>query len=231
MLLFVYITGALTLSFSSLCYSVAADDLGANVIILNKEDIDSYDASTIVELLNMLPGINTSEAGSLSIGGFSASDIIVILDGRPINDQTITARYIKWAEVDYSSITRIEIHKISSRCSGGEINIFTEKRGGRVGGRFMAWRGERDHEGIDASLSKGIGDYFFSVAHNYKTEGEHHHNNNDTECTSTLARFALEKDFSLNASFSYSKDEKGSAIWSYDTPEKTRPAKSDDYLS
>jgi hypothetical protein len=219
----------LILSFSGICYSTTGDNLGANVIILSKEDIDSYDASTIVELLNMLPGINTSDVGSLSMGGFNASDIIVTLDGRPINDQTITARYIKWSEVDYPSITKIEIHKISSRCSGGEINLFTEKRGDRVEGRFMAWRGARDHKGVNASLSKGIGDYFFSVAHNYKTEGEHHHNNNDAEYTSTLARFAWERNFSLNGSFSYSRDDKGSAIWSYDTPEKTRPAKSDDY--
>jgi outer membrane cobalamin receptor len=228
-MLFLCITGFLILSFSGICYSTTGDNLGANVIILSKEDIDSYDASTIVELLNMLPGINTSDVGSLSMGGFNASDIIVTLDGRPINDQTITARYIKWSEVDYPSITKIEIHKISSRCSGGEINLFTEKRGDRVEGRFMAWRGARDHKGVNASLSKGIGDYFFSVAHNYKTEGEHHHNNNDAEYTSTLARFAWERNFSLNGSFSYSRDDKGSAIWSYDTPEKTRPAKSDDY--
>jgi len=223
------IRGILLLSFVGPCLSMAAGVPGANVIILSKEDITSYDASTIVELLNLLPGINTFEVGSLSMGGFNASDIIVTLDGRPINDQTITARYIKWAEVDFSSITRIEIHKISSRCSGGEINIFTEKRGARIEGRLMAWRGERDHKGINVSLSKGIGDYFFSVAHNYKTEGEHHHNNNDKEYTSTLVRFALERNFSLNGSFSYSKDKKGSAIWSYDTPAKTRPAKSDDY--
>lgn len=221
--------GILILCFGNFCLAMAQDDSGANVIILSKEDIKSYNASTIIELLNRLPGINTGEAGSLSMGGFSASDIIVTVDGRPINDRTITARYVKWSEVDYSSITRIEIHKISSRCSGGEINIFTQKKGDAIGGRLMAWGGANDHNGMNVSCNKGFGDYFFSLAHNYKTEGEHHHNNNDAESTSTLARFAWERNFSLNGSLSYSKDDKGSAIWSYNTPEKSWPAKSDDY--
>lgn len=227
--LYLCITGALIICWCVPCLSLAADDRGANVITLNKEDIKSLDASTIVELMNMLPGINTGESGSISMGGFNASDIIVTLDGRPINDQTITSRYVKWGEVDFSSITRTEIHKISSRCSGGEIKIFTEKKGDKLGGRVMAWQGTRDHNGINASCKKGIGDYFISAAYNNKTEGEHHHNNNDKERTAFLVKLALEKDFSLNGSFSFSRDEGGSAIFSYDVPEETRPAESDDY--
>jgi outer membrane cobalamin receptor len=224
-----YLVCVLIICFGNIYLCEAAEDIGANVIILSKADIKNYGASTIVELMNMLPGINTTEAGSLSIGGFNASDIIVTLDGRPINDQTITARYIKWGEVDYASITGVRIHKISSRCSGGEIKILTDKKGDKVGGRLMAWRGARDHNGIDVSCKKGVGDYFLSVAHNHKTEGEHHHNNNDKDLTSTLVKIAMENNFSLNGSFSYSRDEAGSSIYSYDTPEKTRPANSDDY--
>lgn len=208
----------------------ATESQSANVIILDKKAIAAYDATTIIELINMLPGINTTESGTLSMGGFSASDIIVSLDGRPINDQTKTSKYINWGEVDYSAIIRIEIHKISSRCSGGEIQIFTEKRGDVAGGRLKAWRGVRDHNGIDASLNKGLGDYFVNVAHNYATEGAHHNNNNDEERTATQVKLALEKRFSLSGSFAYSRDEGGNAVWSYDTPEKTRPPSCDDYV-
>lgn len=207
----------------------ASENDSANVITVEKADIAAYDASTIVELLNRLPGISTTDAGTLSIGGFSASDIIVTLDGRPINDQTITAKYIKWGEVDYSSVIRIEIHKISSRCSGGEINIFTEKSGDKTGGRVKAWLGTVDNRGIEASLNKGVGDYFFNVSQSHSIEGEHHHNNNDEENSATQFKAALERDFMLSGTFSYSKEKGGSAIFSYDTEEKTRPADSDDY--
>ena len=207
----------------------AEADQGANVIIMKKADILAYDATTIVELINMLPGINTTDSGTLSMGGFSASDIIVTLDGRPINDQTITAKYINWGEVDYSTISRIEIHKISSRCSGGEIKIFTQQKGDSFGGRLKAWQGIRDHQGIDGSINQGKGDYFFSAAHSWSTEGEHHHNNNDEEHTATSLKMAMKKKFALSGSFAFSRDEGGSAIFSYDTPEKTRPADCDDY--
>lgn len=207
----------------------AGESQSANVIILEKTDIQGYEATTIVELINMLPGINTTDSGTISMGGFSASDIIVTVDGRPINDQTKTTKYVNWGEVDFTAIDRIEIHKISSRCSGGEINIVTEKKGDTVGGRLKAWRGGRDHNGIDASINRGVGDYYFSASHNYSTEGEHHHNNNDEENTATSVQVAVEKQFSLSGSVSYSKDEGGSAIFSNDTPEKTRPADSDDY--
>ncbi len=223
------VTGILFLLIAVPTHLMAEESTSANVIILNKKDIKATDAATIVELLNMMPGLNTTDSGTLSIGGFSASDIIVTLDGRPINDQTITSKYIKWSEVDFSAITRIEIHKISSRCSGGEINIYTEKKGDKTGGRLKAWRGENDHKGMDGSLNKGLNDWFFNLSHSYGTEGEHHHNNNDNETTATQLKVALEKNFSLNGSFSYSSEEEGSSIYTYNTEEKTRPASSDDY--
>ena len=149
----------------------AEENRGANIIVLTKAEILTYDATTIVELINMLPGINTTDAGSLSMGGFSASDIIVTLDGRPINDQTLSSKFINWGEVDYSTVSRIEIHKISSRCSGGEIKLFSQRKADTFSGRVKAWQGVQDNRGADGSISQGKGDYFFSAAHNWSTEG------------------------------------------------------------
>lgn len=207
----------------------AQESQNANVVLLNKEDIRSYQATTIVELLNMIPGVNTTESGTISMGGFSASDIIVTLDGRPINDQTKSTKYVNWNEVDFSSLIRLEIHKISSRCSGGEIKLFSKRKGDIAKGRLKAWRGLNDHNGIEGSVNQGMGDVFFNLAHTYSTEGEHHHNNNDSEETATSFKAALERDYSLNLTLSHSKDEHGQSIFSYDTPEGTRPASSDDY--
>ncbi len=198
------------------------DDLGANVIILNKKEIQSYNVSTIVELLNRLPGISTTQFGLLNMGGFNASDIIVILDGRPINDQTITAKYVKWGEVDFSSVERVEIYKISSRCSGGEIKIFTQKKSEEVGGLLKTWRGAREHKGISSSCKWTNWEF----SHNYETEGEHHHNNNDKERSNSIFKFGWKR---INSSFFYSEEDKGSAIYSYNTPQKTRPVESDEY--
>lgn len=223
------VMAGILLFWGSISELVAEENQSANIIVLKKADILAYDASTIVELINMLQGINTTEAGSISMGGFSASDIIVTLDGRPINDQTISAKYVNWGEVDYSTISRIEIHKISSRCSGGEIKIFTQRKGDKFGGRVKAWEGIMDNRGADGSIRQGKGDYFVSAAHNWSTEGEHHHNNNDKEHTATSLKAAVKKVFSLSSSVTYSSDEEGSSIYSYDTPEKTRPADSDDY--
>ena len=209
---------------------LAAQDSGnANVILLNKQEIKSFEATTIVELLNMLPGVNTTESGTLSMGGFSASDIIVALDGRPINDQTKSSKYVNWNEVDFSSISRLEIHKISSRCSGGEIKLFSERKGDKASGRLKAWRGKNDHNGIEGSVSQGKGDVFLNMAHTYFTEGEHHHNNNDSIESATSFKVALEKSYSLNLTLSHSKDEHGNSVYTYDTLESTRPPSSDDY--
>ena len=209
--------------------TAAVQSSSANIIILEREDIAPNPARTIVELINSLPGMSTTDGGSLSIGGFNASEILVTLDGRPINDQTIKAKYIKWAEVDYTSIERIEIHKISSRCAGGEVKILTRRNAAKVGGRIDALRGSPGQEGVKGSCQLTRNDLLLSLSHNYRAEGEHHNNNNDGKNSNSTVQIGIKKKFSLNGSFSYFAEEEGSSVWNYDTPEKTRPPKSDDY--
>ena len=206
------------------------DKHNSNVIILTKDSIHTFNASTIVELLNLLPGISASESGPVGMGGFYASDIIVTLDGRPINDQTTTSKYVKWSEVDFYSIDKIEIYKISSRCAGGEIKIFTQKGGNKRGGQIKTWVGDNDYKSINASYNLSKGPFYWNLSHNYNTKGEHHHNNNDKQRNGSTVQMCWEKDFTISSSFSYLKEEAGSALWSYGVPDCSRPKKDKNYF-
>ena len=53
--------------------------------IVTKKEIDSLNVQTLVELLNRLPGVSATES-SVSLQGSSSKNVLVLMDGRPLND-------------------------------------------------------------------------------------------------------------------------------------------------
>ena len=108
------------------------------VSVITKSDIRNSTASTVPELLRMLPGVQTrDQSGTPNLqvdlrgfGNFGDQNTLVLLDGQRIseNEQTV----VNWSGIPLDSIERIEVMRGSGAvlygagATGGTINIITK---------------------------------------------------------------------------------------------------------
>jgi iron complex outermembrane receptor protein len=120
---------------------------GAAAFVITQEDIRRSGASTIPELLRMVPGVNVARVNahtwSISIRGFSdlyGDKVLVMIDGRPLYRQTFSG--VNWDEVDLplENIERIEVIRgpggtvWGANAVNGVINIISKTAAATQGG-------------------------------------------------------------------------------------------------
>ena len=107
------------------------------VIVIGAQEMAASSAKNVGELLKETSTVDVTGYGSLgsaqsvSIRGSSASQVLVMIDGRPIN--SITFGSADLSQIPLDNVERIEIvkgptsHLYGANALGGVINVITKK--------------------------------------------------------------------------------------------------------
>lgn len=168
-------------------FSDAVDRLPVNATIIGADEIARSTARNLPELVGMRAGIamrdlygNDAALSTLDMRGFGASsgqNVLILLDGRPIND--IDMAGVQWSSIPLETIERIEILRGSGAvqfgdgASAGTINIVTRHpaRGGngmRAGLRAGSWDMRELSAGLNAFGEQGG---LYAYVRNYESGG------------------------------------------------------------
>lgn len=117
------------------------DGVSASVVVITKEDIEKISATTLKDVLDKVPSVNSQfgrfphasslSKGAISIRGVGANGTLILLDGKRLSGETESP--YEMSRIPASMIERIEIVKGSmstlygSDAIGGVINIITKK--------------------------------------------------------------------------------------------------------
>lgn len=107
-------------------------EVPSSVSVVTAKDIEERSINSVPEALQNLPGIYMNQAaqGGIQIRGFSSSDILVLLDGLPMN--TMYNNGMEWEMVPVENIARIEVVRgagsslYGGRAVGAVVNIITK---------------------------------------------------------------------------------------------------------
>ena len=125
-----------------------------------KKKINAATARTIHDLLNQIPGLKASGT-SISIRG--SVKVLVLLDGRSINDPTSNTGGVRWDVVDLAQVRQIAILRgnggveYGDNASGGVVDIHTRKID-TLQGSLEAKAGNQDIREVNGSVRQTFGD-------------------------------------------------------------------------
>jgi iron complex outermembrane receptor protein len=139
---------------------------GRHVEVLTSEEIEAHGVRAVPELLQLFPGLDVRRRGvhgmqaDLSIRGSSFEQVLVLLDGVPVNNPQ-TGHHTLDIPVPVSAIERVEVlygpgsalH--GANASGGVVNILT-KRSRETSARFEAYAGQNSLSGGSVDLAGNL---------------------------------------------------------------------------
>lgn len=105
----------------------------ASVSVVTAKDIEDHNYSSTAQALGQLPGIYLSPVadGGISMRGFGSADILVMVDGQPVNNGWNGS--VDWGMIPVQNIERIEVVRgaasslYGGRAVGGVIQITTKE--------------------------------------------------------------------------------------------------------
>ena len=118
----------------------AIENVPAAVNVVTEEEIAARNVNDIKEAVQMLPGVymDQSAMGNVMIRGFDSTDILVLLDGLPVNSGYNNT--MNWELIPVEKVARIELVKgAASSLYGGRavaavVNITTKDAEKKFGG-------------------------------------------------------------------------------------------------
>ncbi|MBS1189007.1 MAG: outer rane receptor for ferrienterochelin and colicin [Rhodocyclaceae bacterium] len=123
-------------------------DAPAAVTVLRREDIERLGATTLPDLLRVVPGLAVAQIdgnkwaiGARGFNGFFGSKLLVLIDGRSIYNSTFAGVFWDAYDIPFDNIARIEVIRgpagvlWGSNAVNGVINIVTRSAQETVGGR------------------------------------------------------------------------------------------------
>jgi len=197
-------------------------------IVISDQDIKKMNVHSVLELLNQIPGISATET-SVNFRGASTSEILVLLDGRTINDLTSSWRAVNWNQISLGSIEKIEIFKgtgsvlYGDNSSGGVISITTRKIAKGSRGNIEVSYGRFDSQEYDLNYQQEIRNLGLGLSAGWeKTDGFRVNSDKEHKRLSTKLSYGFDQRKSAIFSFDYSQLEKGSPGKTYfPTPRAT----------
>jgi len=194
----------------------------SDVIVISAADIKAMNVHQITDVLNQIPGLN---AGATSVSIRGSNKVLVLLDGRPINDPTSSHGGIKFDLVFLENIERIEIYrgkggvKYGDNASGGVILIYSRKID-TFNGNCKTYAGNYGTFSIRSNCQARTENLGYTVSAGYdETDG--YQTNNDKEKTRAGARvsYSPTTDNNFDLALDYVVDKRGLAgRISYPTP-------------
>jgi len=128
--------------------------VAAAVFVIAQDDIRESGATTIPDLLRMVPGLNVAQINSntwaISARGFNsqfADKLLVLVDGRTVYTPTLAEVFWDTLDVPLEDIERIEVIRgpggtvWGANAVNGIINIITKEAGETLGGLLEAGGG------------------------------------------------------------------------------------------
>jgi vitamin B12 transporter len=135
-------------------YERKQSETGKVITVINRELLERNSGRTLAEILNSISGINIIGANNnsgtnltTSIRGSSAGNVLILIDGIPVNDPSVITNYFDLNFITIAQVERIELVKggqstlYGSDAVAGVINIITrksKKEGLQVTGNFSA---------------------------------------------------------------------------------------------
>ncbi len=162
-------------------YPKKQSETGKVVSIITNQQLEKSGNKTIGELLNSIVGTNIIGANNNlgtnitpSIRGAAAGNVLILLDGIPVNDPSVIANYFDLNFINPDQVERIEILKggqstlYGSDAVAGVINIIPkkgEKNKFNINGNFSAgsYNTLKESIGINGKLS--VIDYLLNYSH------------------------------------------------------------------
>lgn len=149
-----------------------------NVTIVTAEDIKEHGYQSVPEVLSHTAGFTVTSNGgmgqttSIFIRGLKSDNLLVLIDGVPVNDYTQPTPSAALEHIDIDTIDRIEIIKggqsgiWGANATAGTINIIT-KGTLKDGASFSLKVGSHSTKGIGINFSKKINKNSFAFGVNY----------------------------------------------------------------
>jgi iron complex outermembrane receptor protein len=199
-------------------------ETASNITVIAAGQIQRAKAKNIPELLNAQAGVlmrdytgngKTTNADMRGFGDMGANNILVLVDGRRINN--IDSSNVDWTQIPLSRVEKIEILRgagsvlYGDNASGGVINIITKEppkkplgfRADLSGGSYGSY-GELG----EVSFSKG-GFSALGLFEQYRTDGYRINSGLLRNDASGKAIYALNPDWKASFSFANHKDKYG----------------------
>lgn len=198
-------------------FFVKAEDSGdgQDKIIVTEEDIKKMNVHTMVDVLNRIPGVTATE-NSVNFRGMNIQNILVLLDGRVINNPVDPHRKVNWGMISIRNIEKIEIYKgggsvlYGEDTSGGVISITTKKVPQMSQGNIEASYGSFDTQRYEINYGRNIKAFGIAISGGLeKTDGFRANDDKDTKRLGAKLSYGPDTGKTLTFSFDHSKADKG----------------------
>lgn len=153
---------------SVLKHSSGLADAPAAVTVIRREDIERLGATTLPDLLRIVPGLSVAQIdgnkwaiGARGFNGFFGSKLLVLIDGRSIYNRTFAGVFWDAYDIPFDSIARIEVIRgpagvlWGSNAVNGVINIVTRSAQETTGGRLEVTAGNVEKHLTDLRYGGG----------------------------------------------------------------------------
>ena len=125
-------------------------EIGSSVSIIDEDDLEKLDLDFALDAVATAPGVTINQNGayggaaSVRIRGASTGQTLVLIDGVPVGDPSVTDGSFNFAYLDTASIERIEVLKgpqstlWGSDAIGGVVSVTTKQPEDGFGGSAFA---------------------------------------------------------------------------------------------
>lgn len=162
-------------------YPKKQSETGKVITIINRQQLERSAGKTLGELLNTIAGTSiigaNNNAGTnltASIRGASAGNVLILLDGIPVNDPSVITNYFDLNFISTDQVERIEILKggqstlYGSDAVAGVINIISRKAGDKkinINGSFTGGSYNTLKQSIGLGGRGSTADYAVNYTH------------------------------------------------------------------
>ena len=157
--------------FSASRKNQTLSDVSSAVFVINQEDIRHSGATTIPDLLRMVPGVQVAaidgNSWAISIRGFNgtfANKLLVMIDGRSVYTPLFAGVFWDVQDTLLADVDRIEVIRgpgstmWGANAVNGVVNIITKKAGDTNGTLLSGLYGSREHGTVSARYGAPVGE-------------------------------------------------------------------------
>ena len=195
-------------------------DSVVSVEVITEEEIEAAQVENLADILSTVAGLEINDYGdaggikSISIRGSSAEQVLVILDGRPMNDPQ--TGQIDLGQIPTSIIEKIEIYRgpvsavYGANALGGVINIITKKGESESRGEVKANIGTYQTQDYEVSYQGSNEDLNYFISGKYlTTEGSRENSQMDEINLLGKVSLPLDKQTSMDFTLQYNSYQRG----------------------